>query len=84
MDENIELKMVLLVASLTPEQYERFGPGLKEAGLALVEWRELERELERVQGGYEQALEGYERVLENLERARERSENALRLLEDAL
>jgi nitric oxide reductase activation protein len=80
MDEDLEQKMAELVASLSPESYERFGPGLREAGLALAE----RRELERVRGVYEQAGEDFRRALEDWKRARERSENALRLLEDAL
>ena len=91
MDEDLEPKMVELVAGLSPEQYERWGPALWEVGLALAERRQAEREAQRMGEAtrqalefYEQAQDAYERVLEDLERARERSGNALRLLEDAL
>lgn len=77
MHEDPEQRFALLVAGLSPEQYERFGSGLQEARLALAERREALRELRRVR-------ETYEQVQEDLERAEERSKNALRLLEDAM
>jgi hypothetical protein len=84
MHEDIEQRFGQLVASLSPEQYERLGPGLREDRLALAERGEALREFERVREGYERALEGCEWVKEDLERAQERTHNALRLLEDAL
>ena len=70
MDEDLEQKVTELVAGLSPEEYQRLGPALREAGLAVAELRQAQREVER--------------VLEDLDRAGERSENALRLWRDAL
>jgi hypothetical protein len=91
MDEDLERMMAELVAGLAPEEYERWGPALREFGLALAESRQAEREARRMgeatrraQEFYEQAQDAYERVLADLDRAQERSRNALRLLEDAL
>jgi hypothetical protein len=64
------------VAGLTPEQYERWGPGLQEFGLSLAETREAHREVRR-------ARQIYNQVLEDLDRAEERMHNAFRLWEDA-
>lgn len=59
-----------------PEEYERFGPALQEAGLAVAELCQVERDVQRVRGVYERALE-------DLDRAEERMYNALRFFEDA-
>ena len=77
MDEDLERVIAGMVASLTPEEYQRLGPGLPEAGLAVAELRQAQLEARRVE-------KLYERVLGNLERAGERADNALRLLRDAL
>jgi hypothetical protein len=77
MDEDLEQKLVRLVADLSPEEYERRGPALRELGLALAELREVQLEVRNVRGIYEQALE-------DLGRAEERAYNALQLWEDAL
>jgi hypothetical protein len=69
MDEDLEQQMARLVAGLPPELYERWGPALRELGLALAETRQIERELRRVQ--------------EDQAYAQERLVNALRLWEDA-
>jgi hypothetical protein len=84
MHEDLEQKMAELVAGLTPEQYERFAPALREFGLSIAEAREAQREVERVRRVLEQAREDNERVLEDLARAEKRTQNAFRLLEDAL
>jgi hypothetical protein len=76
MDEDLEQKLVRLVADLSPEEYERRGPALRELGLALAELREVQLEVRNVRGIYEQALE-------DLGRAEERAYNALQLWEDA-
>ena len=60
-----------------PEEYERLGPALQEAGLAVAELCQVERDVQRVRGVYERALE-------DLDRAEERMYNALRFFEDAL
>jgi hypothetical protein len=70
MDENPEQGIARLVASLSPEEYERRGPALQELGLALAEARQIDRELERVR--------------EDQARVAERVARALRLWEDAL
>jgi hypothetical protein len=69
MDEDIEQELALLVDSLSPKLYDRWGPALRELGLALAETRQLEHEVQR--------------VLEDQDRARERMQNALRLWRDA-
>jgi hypothetical protein len=76
MDEDLEQKLVRLVADLSPEEYERRGPALRELGLALAELREVQLEVRNVRGIYEQALE-------DLGCAEERAYNALQLWEDA-
>jgi hypothetical protein len=76
MDEDLEQWLAQMVSMLTSEEYERFGPALRELGLALAERRLAEREVDRVR-------EVYERVLEDLDRAEERTRNARRLWEDA-
>jgi hypothetical protein len=76
MDEDLEQKLVRLVADLSPEEYERRGPALRELGLALAELREVQLEVRNVRGIYERALE-------DLGRAEERAYNALQLWEDA-
>jgi hypothetical protein len=68
MEEDLEQRMAEFVAGLSPEEYERLGPALREFGLAVAERRELERELEGVRGDFERALETVERALENLQR----------------
>jgi len=77
MYEDLEARVALLVASLPPEEYERFGPAIQELGLAVAEFRHVERDVQRVRGVYRQALE-------DLDRAEERVHNAIRLWEDAL
>jgi hypothetical protein len=84
MDEGLEQKMADLVADLSPEEYSRLGPSLREFGLALAETREAWRESERVREVLERAREDYDRVLVDLDRAEERTQNAFRLLKDAL
>jgi transcriptional regulator with XRE-family HTH domain len=76
MHEDLEAWVALLVAMLSAEEYERFGPAVQELGLAVAEFRQAQRE---AQG----AREGYERTLEGLDRAEERVYNAIRLWEDA-
>ena len=51
MHEDIEQRFGQLVASLSPEQYERLGLGLREDRLALAERGEALREFERVREG---------------------------------
>jgi hypothetical protein len=77
MDEDLEQRMAQMVSMLTPEEYERLGPALQEAGLAVAELCQVERDVQRVRGVYERALE-------DLDRAEERMYNALRFFEDAL
>jgi hypothetical protein len=84
MDENAEETLARIVADLSPEEYERFGPGVRELGLALAERRVALREVDRARELQERVLEGYDRAKEDLERAEERTHNALRLIEDAL
>ena len=69
MDEDLERMIAGIVASLTPEQYERRGPALRELGLAPAETRQIEHELQRMR--------------EDQDRAQERVQNALRLWRDA-
>jgi hypothetical protein len=64
MEEDLEQRMAEFVAGLSPEEYERLGPALREFGLAVAE----RRELEGVRGDFERALETVERALENLQR----------------
>jgi hypothetical protein len=87
----VEQGLVRLMAVISPERYERLGPGLQELGLAIAERREALREVDRTRGlqerleeDYNRVLEGYNRANEDLERAKERTKNALRLLKDAL
>jgi hypothetical protein len=91
MYEDLEQKLALLVAGLSPEAYQILGPGYREAGLAIAALRQAQREerrlredYERVREDYARVLEGYARVEEDLERAEERARNALRLLGDVL
>jgi hypothetical protein len=79
-----EQQLVRLMAEISPESYERLGPGLQELGLALAERREALREVGRVREDQERLLERFDRAEEDLERADERTQNALRLIEDAL
>jgi hypothetical protein len=76
MHEDLEARVALLVASLSPEEYERFGPAVQELGLAIAEFRQAQSEVQRVRGVYRQALE-------DLDCAEERVHNALRLWGDA-
>jgi hypothetical protein len=64
------------VGNLTPEEYQRYGPALREIGLAIAELRQVQRD--RVE-----AEEAYRQLLAELERVEERVRNALRLYEDA-
>ena len=73
MDEDFERCLALFVANLSPEAYERLGPGLQEVGLALAEVRQAQLEAQRAREGY------YARVLEDRDRAEERLHHALRL-----
>ena len=85
MDEDLEARVALLVASLSPEEYERFGPAFQEAGLAIAELRLSQRELERNrQRTLVDRILGLERAQDDLYRSEERVYNALRLFEDAL
>jgi hypothetical protein len=77
MDEDLEQRMAQMVSMLTPEEYERLGPALQEAGLAVAELCQVERDVQRVRGVYERALE-------DLDCAEERMYNALRFFEDAV
>jgi hypothetical protein len=77
MHEDLEATVALLVASHSPEEYERFGPAVQELGLAVAEFRQVQSEVQRVQGVYSQAME-------DLGRAEERVHNALRLWDDAV
>jgi hypothetical protein len=80
----VEQQLVRLMAVISPERYERLGPGLQELGLALAERREALRLAQRAQEVYRRAREDSERALEDLARAAERTNNALRILKDAL
>jgi hypothetical protein len=75
MHEDLEARVALLVASLSPEEYERFGPAVQELGLALAELRQVQSEVQRVRGVYSRAME-------DLDRAEERVHNAIRLWDD--
>jgi hypothetical protein len=44
MHEDLEARVALLVASLSPEEYDRFGPAVQELGLALAELRQVQSE----------------------------------------
>jgi Zn-finger domain-containing protein len=76
MYEDLEQWMAQMVSMLTSEEYERFGPALQEAGLAIAELRQVERDVQRVRGVYERALV-------ELDRVEERAYYALRLWKDA-
>ena len=76
MYEDLEQKLAELVADLSPEEYQRLEPALQEAGLALAELRQVQREVQSVRGVYQRALE-------DLDRAEERARYALRLWRDA-
>jgi len=84
LSRELEQQLVRLMAEISPELYERLGPGLQELGLALAERRVALRELDRAQEVQERVLEDYKRAKEDLDRADERTYDALRLLEDAL
>jgi hypothetical protein len=75
--EYLEAKVALLVAMLSRRgEYDRYGPALQEAGLAIAELRQAQREAQ-------DAKEGYKRALEDLDRAEERVHNAIRLWDEA-
>jgi hypothetical protein len=76
MHEDLEKRVALLVAMLSREEYDRYGPAVQELGLAIAELRLAQREAHG-------AREGYERAVEDLDRAEERVHNALRLWDDA-
>jgi hypothetical protein len=76
MYEDLEARVALLAATLPHEEYERFGPAIQELGLAIAEFRHVERDVQRVRGAYGQAME-------DLDRAEERVHNAIRLWDDA-
>ena len=74
MEEGIEQELAQLVDSLSPGQYQRFGPALQEVGLALAELRQVQRTYSDAMGALRQALK-------DLDHAEERARHALRLLE---
>ena len=76
MEEGLEQQMAEFVAGLSPEEYERLGPVLREMGLAIAESRQIDADLARVR-----RIQA--RVLEDRARADERLERIRRLLEDA-
>jgi hypothetical protein len=76
MEEDLERRMAEFVAGLSPEEYGRLGPALREFGLAIAESRQIGADLARVR-----RIQA--RVLEDRARADERLERARRLLEDA-
>jgi hypothetical protein len=76
MEEGLERRMAEFVARLSPEEYERLGPALREFGLAIAESRQIDADLARVR-----RIQA--RVLEDRARADERLERIRRLLEDA-
>jgi hypothetical protein len=76
MYEDLEQWMAQMVSMLTSEEYERFGPALQEAGLAIAELRQVERDVQWVRGVYELALV-------ELDRVEDRAYYALRLWKDA-
>jgi len=84
MHEDPEQELVQLTASMTPEQYQRYGPALQEFGLAVAEqrlaWRELERNRQRTLVG---RVFGLRRSQDSLDRSREHIYKALLLLLDA-
>jgi hypothetical protein len=90
MDEDFDIyseaeqELVRLMAVISPERYERLGPGLQEFGLALAERRGALREFDRLQEVQKRVIEDYKRAKEDLDRADERTHGALRLLKDAL
>jgi hypothetical protein len=84
MDEDLEETIARPVASLSAEQYERYGPALQEFGLAAAErrlaWRELERNRQRTLVG---RILGLRRAQDDLYRSEEQVYNTLLLLLDA-
>jgi len=74
--EDLDEKLAEMVANLSPEEYQRLGPGLREFGLAVAEFRQ-------VQAIHAAARESLERAREDMDRAQERAENAFRLWRDA-
>jgi hypothetical protein len=76
MEEDLEQRMAEFVVGLSPEEYERLGPVLREMGLAIAESRQIDADLARVR-------RVQARVLEDRARADERLERIRRLLEDA-
>src|SRR3954464_11024059 len=83
MEEGLEQQMAEFVAGLSPEEYERLGPALREFGLAIAESRQIGADLARVDADLARVRRIQARVLEDRARAEERLERARRLLEDA-
>jgi hypothetical protein len=84
MDEDLEQWMAQMVGMLTSEEYERYGPALQEAGLAIAELRLSQRELQRNrQRTLVGRILGLKRAQDDLYRAEERVYYALQLFEDA-
>ena len=84
MDEDLEQWMAQMVGMLTSEEYERFGPALQEAGLAIAELRLSQRELERNrQRTLVDRILGLKRAQDDLARSEERVDNVLQFFEDA-
>jgi len=64
----VEQELVRLMAEISPERYERLGPGLQELGLAIAERREALREVDRARELQERVEEDYNRVLDRCTR----------------
>jgi hypothetical protein len=79
MDEDLEQWTAQMVSMLTSEEYERYGPGLQEFGLAVAELRQVQRELRSSRPDRIQVLK---QALEDLDEVAERAYNARRLWED--
>ena len=84
MDEDLEQWMAQMVGMLTSEEYERFGPALQEAGLAIAELRLSQRELERNrQRTLVDRILGLQRAQVDHARTDERVDKVLQFFEDA-
>jgi hypothetical protein len=84
MYEDLEQWLAQTVSMLTSEEYERFGPALQEAGLAIAELRLSQRELQcNRQRTLVGRILGLKRAQEGLCRSGERVYNARLLLLDA-
>jgi hypothetical protein len=83
--EDFEEKLAEVVGRLSPEGYERYGPALREAGLAIAEFRQVEHARVEAMETPEraEALEALERVLEDFKRLKERAIRTRRLFEEA-